>query len=257
MADSVTYTSVPSPADYTQRLGEVVDLVDYNNAQERYNASALNDWQAVQNKLAMEFNSREAAKNRDWQEYMSNTAHQREVADLKAAGLNPILSASGGSGAAVTSGATAAGFTSGGAKANTDMSASSGIVQMLTSLLAAQTNLAQTAMSANNQMAIADKTNEVSKLIGFNSAASGLQGALASAGAVYGAAQLNNETQRYISENYPSNPYQLFGQLLGGTNRGSNVPGFVDALKKFLSPSRPSSSAGGGRKYGAGMSGKF
>jgi len=56
---------------------------------------------------SMDFNKRQMQTQMRFQKYMSNTAHRREMKDLKAAGLNPILSVTGGSGASSPSGGSA------------------------------------------------------------------------------------------------------------------------------------------------------
>lgn len=62
---------------------------------------------ALGQKNANQQNAALSSKQMNFQAHQSNTAHQREVTDLKAAGLNPMLSGMGGSGAPTSAGSMA------------------------------------------------------------------------------------------------------------------------------------------------------
>lgn len=132
-------------------MSEISNLITSMNRTMTANQNAAVSAQKANN----QFNAQQALLDRQFQERMSSTAHQREVKDLLAAGLNPLLT-NGGNGSSTPTGA----------QAHADEGLTQVFGQMATSALKATSDLA----SVIHQMETSERNARIAAQAAIQSA---------------------------------------------------------------------------------------
>ena len=170
-----------------------------------------------------QFNAEQVQKQMDFQKMMSDTAHQREVKDLVAAGLNPILSANGGA------------STPSGSSASADTSATTLKAQMAMQQMQIGAQLKMQEQNIASSQKIARWNNDLQRELGYAQLKNNEAIANINAGASMYGAQLSSSASRYGAELSSSaskyavdNPNTLQGQLfkiLSGKSENAKTAG--------------------------------
>lgn len=215
IARSIANELQTSDSNYASMARELFDYSEANSAFNAREAAKARSWSADQNALAMQHSAAEAQKNRDWQERLSNTAHQRAVNDLISAGLNPVLGAM--SGASTPSGSVGQGFSGGSSAASADSSAGS-IASLFSSVVnnAMAAELQRERFSLENE--IVDKQLATETLKSENQ----LLGTRLSSQATMAAAGTSAAAQRYYSDTLHDiqTSKEMHDRLMAGINYG-------------------------------------